>query len=316
MDNIFSEFLQDIVKVITTANPFRSTVILLVSFIVAFLLSKIVGVIIIKIAQKVASSSDNASSYEKKVQLRQTETYLSVAIAVTRAVIIGVVAFYAWQLFSGVDGANKSSAAIGASAFFIVIAGATIGMVLRDVTAGTTMILEKWFNIGEFIKIEPFIDLSGVVEKMTLRSTKLRSISGEVIWVHNQHIQAVQVTPMGMRKVAVDVFVNNENVGMSVINKAIETLPVGTLKMRKTPKITRQEKWDDRLWYFTVVGEMSPGREWLMEEYFIESIEELDKRRKGPATLVRPPIARYVDERAMKAFRRTEQLAEQADKES
>ena len=316
MDVVLQGFFQDISDVVTTANPFRSTIILLVSFVVAFLLSKIVGIIIIKIAQKVASNSDNASSYEKKVQLRQTETYLSVAIAITRAIIVGVVAFYAWQLFSGVEGANKSSAAIGASAFFIVIAGATIGMVLRDVTAGTTMILEKWFNIGEFIKIEPFIDLSGVVERMTLRSTKLRSISGEVIWVHNQHIQAVHVTPMGMRKIAVDVFVNNENVGVSLINKAIETLPVGTLKLRKRPRITRQEKWDDRLWYFTVVGEMSPGREWLMENYFIESLEDLDKKRKGPDALVRSPIARYVDEKAMKAFRRTEQLAEQADKES
>lgn len=311
-DSFLLEVADDVQRVISQPNPLRSLTILILSFAVAFILSKIVALVIIKIAQKVAISSDNASSYEQKVKLRQTETYLSVAIAVLRAVIVGLVAFYAWQLLS--TQVNKTSAAIGASAFFIVIAGATIGMVLRDITSGTTMILEKWFTIGDFVKIEPFIDLSGVVERMTLRSTKLRSMSGEVIWVHNQHMQAVHVTPMGMRKVAVDVFVNNDKIGKNIIDKAIETLPVGTLKMRKKPTIKRNEKWGDKLWYFTVVGEMSPGREWLMEKYFIESIEELDKKRRGPNALVRPPIARYVDERAMKAFRRAEKLAEHADK--
>ena len=59
---------------------------------------------------------------------------------------------------------SSSAAAIGAGAFFVVIAGQTVGIILRDLTAGSIMITEGWFKIGDFIKIEPFWDVSGVVE--------------------------------------------------------------------------------------------------------------------------------------------------------
>lgn len=81
---------------------------------------------------------------------------------------------------------------------------------LRDLTAGTAMIAEQWFNVGDYIRVEPFIDVGGVVERATLRSTKLRSLNGEIIWLHNQHIHGIKVTPRGIRTMAVDIFVNDE----------------------------------------------------------------------------------------------------------
>ena len=302
MDDLLQQISTEFNTFFVQPNALRSVLILVLTMILAYWFSNIVARIIVRIAQFVAVSSDSTNDTEHQIRLRRVETYLSVSIAAVRALIVGIVAFYVWKILSPT--ASVSTAAIGASAFFIVLAGGTVGMILRDITAGSAMIIERWFHVGDYIRVEPFLDVSGVVERMTLRSTKLRSLNGEVIWMHNQHIQAVKVTPLGLRTIAIDIFANNEKVGRNLIEKAIETVPVGTMKVVKKPKINKAEQWGEKLYWFTVVGQMPPGREWLMENYFIDSLKELDERRRGPRTFVRPPIARYADDDAERSFKR------------
>lgn len=299
---VMQKVADEMVEFFSQPNAFRSLLILALSLVVAFYISKYIALIIIKIAKIVARQSDTASDYEKKVHLRRIETYLSVLIAMVRVVVVGIVAFYAWQRFS--PAVSLGTAAIGASAFFIVLAGGTLGMILRDITAGSTMIIERWFNVGDFIRVEPFLDVSGVVERMTLRSTRIRSLNGDIIWIHNQHMQSVKVAQRGLRTIAVDVFVNNGKSGRKLIEKAIATMPVGTMKLASVPRISREEQWGERIWLFTVIGETPPGREWLMENYFIESLKELDERSKGIKSMIRPPIVRFADAEAEKSFKR------------
>lgn len=301
-DTTIQKFTEEVRQFFLEPNAMRSLVILLVSITAAFFLSKFIALAIIRIAQFVATISDNAPDAEKQVRLRRIETYLSVSIALVRALIIGIVAFYMWKIIS--PQATTGAAAIGASAFFIVLAGGTIGMLLRDITAGASMIIEGWFHVGDYIEVEPFLKVSGVVERMTLRSTKLRSLSGEVVWIPNQYMQAVKVTARGLRTIAIDVFVNNQKVGQSLIEKATAAIPTGTMKVAQRPEIVKNEKWGDHLWLLTVVGETPPGREWLMEKYFVDSLRELDERRRGPRTLVRPPIVRFADPAAERSFKR------------
>ena len=302
MDDLLQKLLNEFNLFFLQPNALRSVFILILTLILAYWFSNLIARLIVRIAQFVAVSSDTTNDTERQIRLRRVETYLSVSIAAVRAMIVGIVAFYVWKLLSPT--ASVSTAAIGASAFFIVLAGGTIGMILRDITAGSAMIIERWFHVGDYIRVEPFLDVSGVVERMTLRSTKLRSLNGEVIWMHNQHMQAVKVTPYGLRTIAIDIFANNDKVGRNLIEKAIETVPVGTMKVVKKPKINKAEQWGEKLYWFTVVGQMPPGREWLMENYFIDSLKELDDRRRGPKTFVRPPIARYADDAAERSFKR------------
>lgn len=308
MDQPIEKTSKEIANFFNEPNAMRSLVILIVSIAGAFFLSKLIAFFIIKIARFIATISDNSPDAERQIRLRRVETYLSVSIALFRALIVGFVAFYAWKILS--PSASSGAATIGASAFFIVLAGGTVGIILRDITAGAAMIIEGWFHVGDYISIEPFLNVSGVVERMTLRSTKLRSLTGEVVWVHNQNIHAVKVTPGGLRTIAVDIFVNNQKVGRNLIEKAVTTVPTGTLKVAKTPEIVKEEAWGDHLWLFTVVGETPPGREWLMENYFVESVKDLDERRRGIQTLVRPPIVRFADPAAERSFKRAVRMAQ------
>ncbi len=312
METIQLTFLELIVDEVTSffvqPNPYRSVIILVISIVVAYWLSHFVAQFIILVARNVSYRSDNESDAVRAVRLRQIETYLSVTVAAVRVLIVAVIAYLVWRILSpqGSEGLGGSgAAAIGASAAFIVIASQTLGPILRDITAGATMIIERWFNVGDYIKVEPFIDVTGVVERLTLRSTRLRSLSGEVIFIHNQKIDAVHVTPNGVRTLAVDVFVNDKEAGEAFVRTVMDTLPTGPMMLAKAPKITRVKQWGEDVWHVAVQGQTPPGREWLIEDYFLNGLRDVDLAKpKAQRLMVHSPIARYADPDAERRFAR------------
>ncbi len=179
-------------------------------------------------------------------------------------------------------------------------------MILRDITSGAIMIIEQWFNVGDFVKIEPFIDVSGVVERLTLRSTKLRSLNGEVVWIHNQQIQAAHVTPRGVRTLAVDVFVRDKDKGLKTLKDLAKAVPVGPTMLAGPLKVQKPVEWGGGLWNITVTGQTVPGREWLIENFFANAIKEVDSsvRNKINRIFVYEPIVRYADPVADRKFKR------------
>jgi len=297
-------------------NPLRSVIILFLSIIVAFWLSKIVANFIILVAQKVATRSDNESNTLKSIKLRQVETYLGITVAAVRAFIAIVVGYITWRLISP-EGSEQlggsGAAAIGASAAFIVIGGQTVGTILRDITAGATMIAEQWFKVGDHVKIEPFWDLSGVVERLTLRSTKVRRLSGETVWIHNQQIQAVHVLPSGVRSITVNIFVNNDQAGEKLVKSVTSNLPTGPMMLAQPMKVRKTEKWGDNLWLISVDGKTVPGREWLIEQHFVSVLIKKNGKLSAKGTIItETPIVIYDDPETSKRFRRAVRVQHEA----
>jgi len=314
-DQFFERAGTELTEFLTQANPYRSLLILIVSLVISYWLSRFVAKFIILIAQKVAVRSDNESDAIKAVRLRQVETYLGVTVAVVRVVIVAVVAYVSWRILSPVESSRlggSGAAAIGASAVFIVVAGQTVGPILRDITAGATIIIERWFTVGDYVKIEPFWNVTGVVERLTLRSTKLRSLSGEVIWIHNQKIDAVHVTPNGVRTLAVDVLVNDRERGDALIKRTISKLPTGHMTVAGKLKVVDTIKYTDELWMVTVQGKTVPGREWLIENYFVNQLQKENGRlQKKNRVLEGDPIVRYADPDTERRFRRAVRIQQQ-----
>ena len=294
------DFLNDITNFISDPHFTRSLTILTVSLFAGYLVSRLISKGIIVVAQKVAVHSDKASP-ERAVQLRRVETYLSVAIAVVRVLTIIVIGLVGWHFFSSIS--NAKVAAVGVGTVFAVVAGGTIIPLLRDITAGSAMIAERWFNVGDYIRVEPFADVTGVVERLTLRSTKIRSLNGDVIWLNNQYIQGVRTTPKGVRTIQIDIFVRNVTLGKDLVERVATTVPIGTMTLVNKVRIVNEEQWAKNRWLLTIEGKTPPGREWLMESYFSETLKELDEQSDKPV-LIRKPIVRYADPAAERSFRR------------
>lgn len=285
-------------------NAYRSLLILIVAIIISYIISKFLASGIVRLAQVIGTKSDAISNRQKLIRYRQIETYLSITVAFVRGAFVAIVAYLAWTLLS--DKSSSSAAAIGASAFFIVIAGQTLGTFLKDITTGASMIVEGWFHVGDFIKVEPFIDVSGVVERFTLRSTKLRSLSGDVIWIHNQQIQGVHVSKEAVRTFAVDLFTRQSELALSALQEVIDAVPSSSALVRNPIKVGSTEEWNDNLTHIMVQAKVAPGREWLIEDFFINALKEIDEdKKKVDRIFVYKPTARYADPVAEKKFRRT-----------
>ena len=167
------------------------------------------------------------------------------------------------------------------------------------------MISEGWYKIGDFVKLDPCTDLSGVVERFTLTSTRIRALNGEVITVHNQNITGARVTPHGVRTIAVDIFVRDKRAGVAAIRRIIAAIPKGTMMLAHPLRITNIDKWGDERWRITVTGQTPPGREWLIDKFFVEAVSSLDDdKEKSERLLSLPPIPHAADETANRRFKR------------
>lgn len=299
--------MHDLSEFITSPNAFRSVLILVVSMLLAYWLSRFVAQGFIFIAQRIGKRSDNETDEVRATRLRQTETYLSIAIAIIRSLIVVVVGYIAWKILSPTAASSSTSgiAAIGAGAMFALVAGQTIGIVLRDLTAGAIMISENWYKIGDFVTLDPYSNLSGVVERFTLTSTRIRSLDGELITVHNQNITGARVAPRGVRTIAVDVFVRDKRAGIAAIRRIIAAIPKGTMMLAHPLRITNIDKWGDERWRITVTGQTPPGREWLIDKFFVQAVSDIDEgKAKKDRLLSLPPISHSADETANRRFKR------------
>lgn len=312
IEGLIISSVNEIAHFLSKPNAYRTLLILIASIAFAYWVSRLLGTFIVFLAQKISVRTDTETREERVMLLRQVETYLSVTVAAVRAVVVAIVAYVTWRILAP-DGSTSiggsTAAAIGAGTFFVVFAGQTLGILLRDLTYGAIMIAEKWFTIGDFIKVEPFMDVQGVVEKMTLRSTQLRRLSGEVVWIHNQQIQAVHVTPRALRVMAVDVFVKEPEVAKKEIEKIMKVVPTGPTLLARPLRVKSTEKWGEDMWCITIVGETAPGREWLIENFFVSALKDADKKRsKAERIIVYGPLARFADPVADKRFKRAVQI--------
>lgn len=285
---------------------FHTITVFVLALVLAYLISQILSFIIIRLARTIGHYGDIAKTPERALRLRRLETYLSVTVALLRTFIFFVALIAAWQYTYRTTGAVTI---IGASTVFIVLAGATIQPLLRDVTTGSLMIAEQWFNVGDFITLDPFTGDAGVVERMNLRSTRIRKINGEILWIHNQYIQHVSVSPKGIRTVALDLFVNDLAKGKELVGFLKSTLTVGPTMLVKPLELSYTQKLTEHMWQITVVGQTAPGREWLMEKFAIDITKENDQDMNGDKpVLVYEPLARYADPEAERRFKRAVRL--------
>ena len=287
-------------QISTTVFNEHSILTLVAAVSIAFFIGRIVGTILRKFTHLLSRQADRTQNLTTVNRLRRAETYIVLSIAIIRAFLM-IFALYFWWVFSHPD--QQPGAILGASALAALVLSGMLSPVLRDVAYGSLMMAEHWFGIGDHVTIEPF-SLQGVVERVTLRSTKVRSLSGEVVWVNNQSINAVRVTPKGVRTIALELFVTSLEHGIELIEETNRHLPTGPLLVATPLSVMTEVSVGENLWHITAIGEVAPEREWLLDRFALQVIKELDDANKIHV-LATEPITRYTDSEAEKRFART-----------
>jgi small conductance mechanosensitive channel len=306
---MFASVISDVTKVnerindsLSSVGTLRAIVVFVGAIAFAYALSRIVTRLVVWIGQLIAVRTDTNSSEERVIQLRRVETYLSVTTALLRVLIVIVVGYLALRIVS--PQTSGLATTIGAGTFVAIFATATVGPLLRDISAGAIMIIERWYSVGDFIQVVPFPEVLGVVERVTLRSTKIRNINGEVIWIHNQYMQGVRTTPRGVRTLAIDVFVHDLKAGLALIEDVCKTLPTGPTMLAHPLRIEEKEQLSKDLWRITIEGQTAPGREWLIEDFITSALKDADDENSKKKIIVYGPLVRNADETAERRYGR------------
>src|SRR5213594_1705092 len=237
------------------------------------------------VARKVLAWHDrHTEAAAATVDLRIAYAAFAVAIVLSAAQLTG--------------GLNKLTTLAGAS-FVIILAGFAIQRVLMDVIAGTMMFVERWYAVGDTIAI-PTLELQGVVEDVSLRRTKLRTLDGETIQVSNSQIPAVRVLPEGLKELAIELFVTDRESGENLVRAVQRILPEGPTAFARRPWIEEVNELDERLVRIRLRASVVAGREWLVKGF----LSDLLKERADEGLIVHGPVVLTVDEQTARSFAR------------
>jgi hypothetical protein len=296
-------------KIVDSYFNLESVGLLLLCLTSAFVIGRILAAILRKVVAAIGRQADKSDNSQTVNRLRRYETLIILSIAIIRTLLF-LFAIYLWWVITRGD--QQQTAIIGVSAMAAILIGGALGPALRDISAGGVMMAEQWYAVGDFVKLEPFGEMQGVVERVTLRSTRIRGLNGEVIWVNNQNIQAVRITPKGIRTLAVELFVHDLAKGEELIGSVNRRLPNGPLLVITPFSVMTSSKVGDKLWHLTVIAETAPGREWLIEKYAIEVMKEIDEEHHKHKLLATEPVARFADGESERRFARAIQNARKA----
>jgi small conductance mechanosensitive channel len=199
------------------------------------------------------------------------------------------------ELIGGVD----RLAALAGASFLVILVGFAVQRVLTDIIAGFAMFSERWYAVGDTIAV-PGLELQGVVEDVSLRRTKLRTLDGESIHIHNSQIPAVKVLPGGVKELGIELFVSDRERAEQLVTTVATLLPGGPTALVRRPWIDAVEELSPSLVRITLRATTAPGREWLVDGFFSDLLRE----QAEPGLIVHGPIVLAVDESASRSFAR------------
>jgi hypothetical protein len=272
-------------------SPAAKAVIVVGLLIVASLVSRLLGAAVGRLRARVESISHDSPL----VAIAQRETAVSLAQTAVRYVVFAIAVALAVTTVTGARGVGT----LAGASFVAVIIGFAAQRFLIDLMAGFVMFFEGWYTVGSTVVFEP-MKLEGVVEDVSLRATKLRDVSGEVVRVHNSQILAVRVLPNGGRHFELELFVRDADAGERLVEHVARIVPAGPTAFVEPPRVTAVTELDPDLYRVTGETTVAAGRTWLADSL----LPSLLRERADDDLIVHGPVILPADEHAATRFER------------
>ena len=288
----------NIVELHFISGPWRVLAIALILFLAAWVISMtskqvaewIVG------RYEVHHTEGERASTGVMIGLKRRETIVSLVQTSVRYAAYGVAVVLTLIQLAGLG----SNGALAGASLVVVLIGFALQRFLIDILTGFFMQFEGWFAIGDSVTVEPW-GLAGIVEEISLRSTTLRALNGEVLHVHNSQVLAVRVLPRALRELTIELFVRDEQRGRALFEQSARVMPIGPTEFVRPPWIESIQRLDSDLIHIRARATLAPGREWLAEGFLADVLKE----RAEPDLIVHGPVVMEHDELARVRYART-----------
>jgi moderate conductance mechanosensitive channel len=228
---------------------------------------------------------DAASLY----RIKRQDTAVTLVRTTLRYVLFVIVALFVLSIFlrnvlPGIAGASLLAAIVGFGAQSF----------LRDIIAGFFILFEGQYNVGDFIEVEP-TKASGMVEEFGLRITKIRALSGEIIYVPNGTLTGVTNYVSGQQRFTVEVQLKDEESAKRVL----EEIQEGHELYLTPPRLVNRDETPEGGPRLRLLADVLPSTAWLVEENLVGRI----KAAAGEDGLAADPLVYKVDSRNLRQLR-------------
>ncbi len=268
----------------------HSFLLFIILTIAGLIVGNIMAVLLQRLSLVFGNRADKSTNLRTVTFMRRIETMLILSMALVRLIFV-LVGLYIWWIVT--HAGQQPSALIGASALVLVVAYGLSGPLLRDVAFGGGMMAEQWFGVGDIVTLQPN-NMQGVVERITLRSTKIRGFSGETIWYSNQNINMVSVVRRGTWVIALEIFVSDPKQVDYLIHQTNRLLPKGPSLLISPLEVKSIVDEGHGIWHVLAIGETAPGQDYLLRSNAIDILKKLDIDSKQPIILT-DIVARFAD---------------------
>lgn len=227
------------------------------TIIVIFITAKIIITVSKKLIEKLFKSRERIGikiSEQKRKTMSELLKNVIVYVVYFVAIISALTTF-------GVD--IKTILAVAGAASVAIGLGAQ--SLIKDVISGFFILFEDQFAVGDYITIGA---MSGIVEVVGLRITKIRDFSGDLHIIPNGSILTVTNKSRGNMRALVDMQVDyNEDLDrvMRVINRAIENIKNECEYIKEGPSIYGIVNITESVVTIRITAKTEPMKQWEAE---------------------------------------------------
>lgn len=236
----------------------------------------LIGGLVIYISKIIGNNIYRLVEDENPNELNEKEARAKTLINVTQNIIKVIVFIFILFSFLQEIGINIATLLAGAGIVGIAI-GFGAQSLVKDFFSGFFILVENQYAVGDVIKIG---DISGSVEKITLRITVLRNLEGILHIIPNGNISTVSNMTHGWSRAVLDIGVSyKENIQRVfntldiIINEIFFDQKWNSFLISK-PEIIGVDKLGEYSVVIRIIAMTKPGKQW-------EITRELNKRIKN-----------------------------------
>lgn len=159
------------------------------------------------------------------------------------------------------------------------IVGLAVGFgaqsLVKDIITGFFIIFEDQFSVGDYVRIGAF---EGTVEEIGLRTTKIKSFTGEIHILPNGSIIEVTNYSLYNSVAVIDVGIAYEGdiqYAEKVLQEYLETAPAKYGELIKTPELLGVQQFGASEVVLRIVAETLPMKHWYMGRQLRKDIKLL-----------------------------------------
>jgi small conductance mechanosensitive channel len=181
----------------------------------------------------------------------------------------------------------------------LVLVGFGAQRFLMDVIAGTLIAFERWYGVGDFIRVEP-AQVSGMVEQFGFRTTVIRSLNGDRTFIPNSQIIAATRSPRGYRRYSIELLTSDPEDARRAIEGVGRRAPVGQARFLRAPHVVEERELGEGTWLVRGQADVAPTMEWLAEGLLVGAL----KAQLASESLLADPIVYTLDEGTLSRYER------------